>query len=106
LLRGRGNGYVREASPLFDFPFSIFLPERRGTGYATGAKSLFDVLCFELVSLWCIRGASAPLKQPPPLLDKERGTQGVRSPNKNIGGQGDRSPNTLCPEFTIAVAVL
>ena len=53
-----------------------------------------------------LRGASAPLPQPPPLLDKERGTQGVRSPDKNYRGSGDRSPNNLCPEFTITVTVL
>jgi len=30
LLKGRGNGYVREASPLFDSPVSISLLQRRG----------------------------------------------------------------------------
>ena len=90
-------------------------------------QPLFNVLRFELASLgclreapapfrcsllWvslargCLRGASAPLPQPPPLLDKERGTQGVRSPDKNYRGSGDRSPNNLCPEFTITVTVL
>jgi len=24
LVRGRGNGFIREASPLFDSPYSIF----------------------------------------------------------------------------------
>jgi len=106
LKKGKGEWICKRGFASLYSPFSISLPERRGTGYATGAKSLFDVLCFELVSLGSLREASAPLPQPPPLLDKERGTQGVRSPNKNTGGQGDRSPNTLCPEFTIAVAVL
>jgi len=53
LARGRGKGYEREASPLFDALYS---------GLAT---------------LGCLRGASAPLFQNlPPLLDKERGTTG------------------------------
>jgi len=36
------------------------------------------------------RGVSPSFQNLPPLLIKERGTQGVRSPNKNYRGQGDR----------------
>jgi len=42
------------------------------------------------------RGASPSFQNLPPLLDKERGIQGVRSPyNLKEGGQGDRFTNCL-----------
>ena len=42
------------------------------------------------------RGVSPSFKNLPPLLIKERGTQGVRSPNiLKEGGRGDRLLNNL-----------
>jgi len=46
-------GYIREASPLFDSPFSISLLQRRG-------------------GLFCKRG-KVPLGLPLPFIQKERG---------------------------------
>jgi len=49
LIRGRGYGYIREASPLFDSPWSEYRAFKRGV--------------------------SPSFQNLPPLLDKERGTQ-------------------------------
>jgi len=107
LIRGRGNGYIREASPLLDSPFSTcFLIRGRGIGYAREASPFFDspfITCYfkekgegileetsppsylSLPRAYPVlrvfkRGVSPSFQNFPPLLDKERGIQGVRSP--------------------------
>jgi len=73
LIRGRGMGYIREASPLFDSPFSISLLQRRG-------------------GLFCKRG-KIPLGLPLPFIQKERG----RVKKEGLASLLD-SPYLLSPE--------
>jgi len=78
----RGGGEV----PLLPSPYRKY-PHLR---MCKRAKPLSPLSLPKNVSfLGCLRGASAPLfKIFPPLLDKERGTQGVRSPYRGKGSGG------------------
>jgi hypothetical protein len=64
LIRGRGTGYIREASPLFDSPLvSLSLQGERGRDFREGQSPFFTDI--------------------PPSLNKGRG-QGDGSPYKDL----------------------
>jgi hypothetical protein len=79
LLRGRGISYIREASPLFNSPLVSlsFSGKERNPAFIILIKEQPVIRVFK-------RGVSPLFQSLPPLLIKERGTKGVRSPNKTL----------------------
>ena len=78
LAKGKGDGYIREAKPLFNSPFITATPKERDFVPLELPISIFRgfaSLCSRLVTQGGLRGVDAPLSKPPPLLVKERGTQ-------------------------------
>jgi len=76
LTRGRGSRYVREASPLFDSPFSIFLLQKRGgRDFREGRSPSLTYTPLPLIK--GIKRGEAPLRisLPSPLI-KGRGIKG------------------------------
>jgi hypothetical protein len=73
LARGRGIGYIIEASPLFDSPLVYSLSKERGEGYSLKGWSPLKLPLFVRVKMVYSEEAKSPLFSTFPLPLQGRG---------------------------------